>query len=107
MRAIENGKKRWITTAEEFISAKYDWNDVMEINSAEFGFYPEKETTKQARIIVNALNVRDLPSLDGKILTTVTQNSAYPIISETESWTKIKLPSGREGWVFAQYAERQ
>ncbi len=104
--AIENGKKRWIATPEEFASAGYDWNEVMEINAAEFGFYLERGAVKNARIIVNVLNVRDLPSLSGKILTTVTQNSAYPIIAETESWIKIKLLSGLEGWVFAQYAER-
>lgn len=39
---IENGKKRWIQTAEEFERAGYNWNEVMEINAAEFDFYPVK-----------------------------------------------------------------
>lgn len=101
----ENGKKKWIQTEEEFVRGGYNWNDVVEIDTMEFDFYSEEEAVRQVRIVTDVLNVRDLPSLDGKVVTQVTQKSVYPIVSETDSWTKIKLPGGTEGWVFAEYTE--
>ncbi len=104
---IENGKKKWIQTAEELTNAGYNWSEVVEVNATEFDFYLSQEAGAQVRIITDVLNVRDVPSLDGKIVTRIIQNSMYQIVSETEKWIKIKLPAGREGWVYGEYTERQ
>ena len=40
---IENGKKRWITTAEIFISNGYNWNDIITIFNEELDLYPNGE----------------------------------------------------------------
>ncbi|PIQ92570.1 MAG: hypothetical protein COV69_02330 [Parcubacteria group bacterium CG11_big_fil_rev_8_21_14_0_20_39_14] len=38
---LENGKKRWIKTAEVFEKMGYDWSKIAPINLTEFGVYPE------------------------------------------------------------------
>lgn len=40
---IENSKKRWITTAEIFISKGYNWNDIISVADEELGLYPDGE----------------------------------------------------------------
>ncbi len=40
---IENGKKRWITTAEVFVSNGYDWGDIIIVSEEELGLYVEGE----------------------------------------------------------------
>jgi len=38
---LENGKKRWITTAEAFNRLKYDWTKIAPTNQTELNYYPE------------------------------------------------------------------
>jgi len=38
---LEDGKKRWIKTAETFIKLDYDWNNVAPVNQIELNHYPE------------------------------------------------------------------
>ncbi len=40
---IEDGKKRWITTAEAFVSNGYDWNDVITVFDEELTLYLDGE----------------------------------------------------------------
>ncbi len=40
---IENGEKRWITTAEIFVSNGYDWEDIIVVSGGELGAYEEGE----------------------------------------------------------------
>lgn len=103
---IENGKKTWIQTAEEFVRAGYNWNEVVEINATEFDFYSMQERAARVRVTTDVLNVRETPSLEGKILTRVIQGSTYLIILESADWIKIKLSEAKEGWVNGAYVER-
>jgi hypothetical protein len=43
---IENGKKRWITSAEIFILKGYDWNKVILVSDSELGLYKDGEDIK-------------------------------------------------------------
>jgi len=43
---IENGKKRWITTAEVFAFNGYKWKDVIVVADFELSLYPEGENIK-------------------------------------------------------------
>lgn len=43
---IENGKKRWITTAEVFAFNGYKWKDVIVVADFELSLYPESENIK-------------------------------------------------------------
>lgn len=103
--AIENGKKRWIKTAEEFVNAGYNWEDIMEVSQTEFGFYPEKEITKNVIINTDVLNIRNSSSLTGGIVGKAYLNNVYEVVAEEGEWLKIKLPGNKEGWVFAEYTE--
>ena len=40
---IEDSKKRWITTAEAFVSNEYDWNDVIVVFDEELNLYSDGE----------------------------------------------------------------
>ena len=40
---IKNGKKRWITTAEAFVSSGYDWNNIITVFNEELNLYPDGE----------------------------------------------------------------
>lgn len=103
---IENGKRRWIKTAQEFIAAGYDWKKITDVSVGQFAAYSEVSEAN-VKIAIGTLNVRSLPSLKGKILTKVRKNSVYPIVSEQQDWIKIKLSNGTEGWVFSQYIVKQ
>lgn len=37
---FSDGRKRWIPTAQEFISREFDWNAIFEVNTREINFYP-------------------------------------------------------------------
>lgn len=39
--AVEQGKKRWITSPEEFNAKKYKWDAIMEVNASELAAYPD------------------------------------------------------------------
>lgn len=104
---VENGKRRWIKTAAEFVKAGYDWNAITDVSSGELAKYPEVTVAVNIKITALKLNVRSLPSLSGKILTRVSKGAVYPIISEQPSWIKIKLADGTEGWVYASYTVKQ
>src|SRR3989344_538720 len=104
---VENGKRRWIKTAAEFIDAGYDWNQISVISADALAAYPEVIAAGNVKIIAIKLNVRSLPSLSGKILTRVAKDAVYPIISEEVKWIKIKLSDGTDGWVYAAYTVKQ
>jgi len=40
---IEDGKKRWIVTAEAFVSNGYDWNDIITVFDDELNLHPDGE----------------------------------------------------------------
>ena len=41
---LENGKKRWIQTAEEFNNRGYDWSKIAPVNQIEINYYTERAT---------------------------------------------------------------
>ncbi|OGZ42039.1 MAG: hypothetical protein A3C80_03250 [Candidatus Ryanbacteria bacterium RIFCSPHIGHO2_02_FULL_45_43] len=51
------------------------------------------------------LNVREEPSISSRILKKILPGETYPLIEKGEKWHKIKLPDGREGWVYNYYVQ--
>ncbi|PIS35461.1 MAG: hypothetical protein COT36_02290, partial [Parcubacteria group bacterium CG08_land_8_20_14_0_20_38_56] len=43
---VENGKKRWVETAEIFTKKSYDWLKIVEINEIELKAYPTGSNIK-------------------------------------------------------------
>ena len=49
------------------------------------------------------LTLRSGPGTGGEILGVVTSGQRLEVVSETDKWTQVKLPDGKEGWVPSRY----
>ncbi|MBW6440754.1 SH3 domain-containing protein [Patescibacteria group bacterium] len=106
---ISNGKKQWIRTAEEFIAAGYDWNDIKEVLSQTLESYPDSELKDAIIQIINtpALRVRSADSTASEILGSVKNLETYQILDKKNGWYKIKMKSGKTGWISGFYAKEK
>lgn len=66
-----------------------------------------KVTILQTPTTDNHLNVRESPSLSGKIIGKVFTDETFDFIEEKDGWFSIKLKDGKTGWVSNQYAKKQ
>ena len=59
------------------------------------------ERASQRKVLPEVLNVRDKGGLDGRVIGVVKSGAVIDIYGESETgeWLKIKLSSGRTGWV--------
>lgn len=59
----------------------------------------------KASILVASLNVRDKAGMDGGVIGTLNIGDLVEVIdkSETGQWVKIRLSSGKTGWVMKEY----
>ncbi len=66
-----------------------------------------KPLTSQRELIVQAdqLNVRSGPGTDHETLTQVSRGMRLSILDTSADWYKVKLPSGKTGWVVAWYVK--
>jgi uncharacterized protein YgiM (DUF1202 family) len=55
------------------------------------------------RVTASALNVRREASTDGEVITQVKKGSSLDVLSEDDSWTKVRLASGEVGWVASRF----
>ncbi len=57
-----------------------------------------------ATVTIYRLNVRDLPSTSGAIITKINKNESYPIVGSNadRSWWQVNI-NGVVGWVFARF----
>lgn len=51
------------------------------------------------------LNVRDVASLDGNIITKVYPGEQYEYTDEKNNWYFITIPKNKSGWVFEEYVQ--
>jgi N-acetylmuramoyl-L-alanine amidase len=73
----------------------------------------EKETTKstfgngvRGTVTANALNVRSVADLSGKVVGSVVKGDTFVILEETNSWSKIEYSPKKYGWVNTWYLEK-
>lgn len=59
----------------------------------------------EVKIGVNTLNVRSGPGLEYEQIEQVHFGEKYAYLEERDSWYKISLPSGKEGWIAAWLVE--
>ncbi len=106
---IKEGKKYWIRTAEEFNIAGYNWEEIEEVIAETLDSYPDSDSVADLIKIVNAsvLRVRSINSTIGDILGGVKNSEVYNIIEKKNGWYKIKMRSGKTGWVSGVYTEEQ
>lgn len=106
--AGDTGVKQWLNmTADQFISQGYDANSIYEINTTDRNAYTAGTdivvagaSRGETIIIKVSLRVRSLPSLDGKVLTTVNKGEVYDLLDEQNGWYKITTKDGITGWCY-------
>ncbi len=53
----------------------------------------------QVQVTADNLNIRSGPGTNYSIVTSVSQPAKLTVVSKQNSWTKVKLPNGKDGWV--------
>lgn len=72
--------------------------------SAVFAFADGIKAGSEATVKVNSsLNFRSGPGLDREVLTSLKNGTRVTVLEKAGSWYKVKLSSGREGYVYGQY----
>lgn len=66
---------------------------------------PVKAALGEVKIGVNTLNVRSGPGLEYELIEQVYLGEKYAYLEEKDSWYKISLPGGKEGWIAAWLVE--
>ncbi|MFZ3588286.1 SH3 domain-containing protein [Bacillus sp. DJP31] len=64
------------------------------------------QPNQMATVTATILNIRSDYSLNGAIVFTVKKGDQLTIVAEENSWYKIKLSNGKEGWVAGWYLEK-
>lgn len=62
---------------------------------------PAKSDVSSFEIAVDALNVRNKPSLSSAIQKTVKKGELFPVLSIEGNWIKIQISNKENGWVYA------
>jgi hypothetical protein len=57
-----------------------------------------------AKITATTLNVREIPSTDSAILKQAAEGDSFPVLSESDGWTKVQLSADTNGYISSQYA---
>jgi TonB family protein len=63
----------------------------------------EAKVIRSVRVTASALNVRKEASTEADVVAQVKRNTALDVLSEDESWVKVRLASGEIGWVAARF----
>ena len=65
---------------------------------------PAQEAQSALGIVLAAsLNVRSGPGLEHAVIATVSAGDRLPVVEQTGSWVRFKLPDGRTGWSAQEY----
>ncbi|MGE8206125.1 SH3 domain-containing protein [Heyndrickxia sp. NPDC080065] len=67
---------------------------------------PESKTQLYGKIKVSQLNVRNKPTLDGKIIASLNDGQVFEILSESNNWVNIKLGNHSNGWIAGWFVEK-
>lgn len=57
-----------------------------------------------AKITATTLNVRETPSTDSAILKQAAEGDSFPVLSESDGWTKVQLSADTNGYISSKYA---
>ena len=59
------------------------------------------KSSEQVRVTASALNVREQPDINAKIITTVARGTVLQVLESSEKWLKVKTDGGIAGYVSA------
>ncbi|HEX8412243.1 MAG TPA: TonB family protein [Thermoanaerobaculia bacterium] len=63
----------------------------------------EERVIRGVRVTATSLNVRASASTEADVITQVRRGTALDVLSENESWVKVRLADGSTGWVAARF----
>ncbi len=64
-----------------------------------------KKIGKDGFVTVNALNVRNLGSMKGKVISSINKGRRIYVFGEKNGWYYVEYAKGKEGWVYSKYVE--
>lgn len=59
--------------------------------------------TGSMHVTATTLNVRSEASSTSRVITQVKRGDSVTVLEEGDGWSKVRLPSGEEGWVASQH----
>ena len=59
-----------------------------------------------AWVTASSLNVRTAASTDAEVMQQVKKGETLAVLSEDESWARVRLTTGETGWVAARFLSR-
>ncbi len=86
---LSNGSSGWVT--KEYVTIKTT--------------AATPQTSLQARVTVNALNVRSGPATSFSRLTIISAETVVPVIKQQGDWLQVRLNNGQIGWIASQYVQ--
>lgn len=98
-RAAEPSKKVSVPMGK--INVQVEEQDIISALEGQ-GYKVSKEATKKVKVTTDVLNVRQGPSTNTAIATTVKKGDVYTIIEEKDGWGKLKSGAG---WISLAYTE--
>lgn len=63
----------------------------------------EERVIGTVRVMASALNVRARASTDSEVISQVKKGTSLSVLSEDDSWTKVRLANGEVGWVASRF----
>jgi SH3-like domain-containing protein len=68
---------------------------------------PGLAAQNMVRVTVNGLRIHIGPALSSQVIGSVNRNQTLVVVTRTNNWVKIRLPSGSAGWISAQFAQAE
>ena len=66
----------------------------------------EEAVTETLEVTASALNVRSEASTESEVLTQLKRGTSVGVLESNESWTKVRLADGSNGWVASRFLGR-
>lgn len=89
----------------EAFGAYVEWNSGS--RTINIIYLPPVKSQKELVVQADKVNVRSGPGTDHEALTQVSRGTRLPILDTSSDWYKVKLPSGKTGWVIALYVKEE
>ncbi len=97
-----DGQLHWVKTLEDFVAAKFKWQDVQVISTARFSKMMIASTLRVKTGIV-WLNIRSQGLATSPIVGKAYPNQEFSKMGYLNGWFKILLPGGQAGWFNGSY----
>ncbi|MBN3040594.1 MAG: SH3 domain-containing protein [Candidatus Omnitrophica bacterium] len=98
-------KDDWVTV----VSQRYEWSKIIlpkDTPAYVWAEYVSRESDSTGKVSANALNIRNLPSLQSDVIGKIYQGDEVEILAEEGEWLKIKAFPNSFGWVHQKFLDK-